>query len=141
MCFFNRKQYLRYAVKDIKCVKVMNFDDLKDGIVLHSLLFNRHHSFNIGDTIKAAKKLSTNKLANALKISRTRVLQDEVVHSHDMRWLKNHRDYDKYFYGTALVECVIPKGTFYWHNSYHQEYASPCVKLVKIIYVDRNLCA
>ena len=134
MCFYRRGHFLRIALRKKKCYKVMDISIVDSKVILTPRIYGRK-SFALGGTIEAATKLSNRKFINALRINRLRMLEGEVVHSYDNKWFKDHRaEFASYYPCCAVIECEIPKGTFYWHNRWHREYAATSVKLVKVIW-------
>lgn len=134
MCFFRRGHSLRIALRNKKCYKIMDIAVVDSKVILTPYIYSQK-SFTLGDTIEAAQKLSDRKFINALRVNKLQRLDGEVVHSYDLEWLEIRRaDFASCFPCHAIVECEIPKGTFYWHNKWHREYASTSLKLTKIIW-------
>jgi hypothetical protein len=108
----------------------MKFDGKKR---LDSLIWNTREGYQIGDKIKAAKKLSHFKRRNAELINCLSELHGEVVHS-----FIHLREVKACFSGTnsAIVECFIPKGEYYWENVIDGEYASVSLKISRILYFE-----
>lgn len=127
MCF-RRVLCHKKADKDIVCYKVMVFDGVNR---LSSLLCRTHKSYRPGDKIKAYEKLSLLKSKNVNLIDHKRFLKGEVVHS--FKDLKTTMQ-SVWGSGVAVVECIIPKGEYYWENSADCEYASLSLKISKIMY-------
>lgn len=130
MCFINTSQNLKKADKDIRCYKIMEFDGEK---YLKSLIWRKNERYQIGDKIKASKRLSCFRAKNVKLIDRLIELNGEVVHSFtDLQ----HAVYESFGMDCTIVECIIPKGEYYWVNHVDKEYASVSLKISKILYFE-----
>ena len=124
MCFYRTSDYKK-AETDIICCKVMELDDKNR---LHSFIWNRHKSYRLGSKIKAAKKLSWFRKRNVRLINALPKLNGEVVHSFTTAKVSISTSSP-----SVMVKCVIPKGEYYWENTYDEEYASLSLKIIQIL--------
>jgi hypothetical protein len=125
MCFRRISDYKK-AETDIICYKVMKLDDKNR---LHSLIWRNYKSYRLGSKIKAHKKLSWFRKRNVKLINTLSELNGEVVHSFTTANV-NVSACDN---PIVAVECVIPKGEYYWENKDDVEYASLSLKIIQIL--------
>ena len=124
MCFCRISDYKK-AKTDIICYKVMELDDKNR---LHSFIWCRHKSYRLGSKMKAAKKLSWFRKRNVRLINTLSKLNGEVVHS-----LTTTKMGISTSSPSVIVECIIPKGEYYWENGRDEEYASLSLKIIRIL--------
>lgn len=124
MCFISQSTH-EVAKHPIKCYKVMNYWFAENN--LYSL-FYRHLPFKIGDEIRAAVNVPTDKL------DYFEILEGEVVHSYTT-YSRAKRLFDSIGLPrtACIVECEIPEGVDYWVNNYDGEYASKKVIIKNLI--------
>ena len=113
----------KQAEKDILCFKVMSIDNKGR---LNSLHYPSPKGYNLEDSIYGSGFYHGHPRRFAKHLSKQVDLNGEVVHSYrsliTARNLRNACDFS--LFGTYIVvQCIIPKGTWYWENQ-DGEYAS-----------------
>ena len=124
MCFYSKSTH-KVAKHPIKCYKVMNYWMAENN--LYSLFYTRL-PFKIGDEIRAAVNVPTDKL------DYFEILEGEVVHSYTT-YSRAKLMFDSFGLPciTRIVECEIPEGEDYWVNNDDCEYASKKVIIKNLI--------
>lgn len=127
MCFCKHKNCLQHLVADIdiKCYKVVFRANKNEWFSLHmGYPYTK-------DKVTESTNFSLEELDKAF------YLEESVFHSYInlqstfsrvKSWKKQQNGFR---YDFRILECVIPKGTPYWINEAHGEYASTRIKPVK----------
>lgn len=121
MCFWKEPSHERHEIaeEDIvtyKAVEKINSNNFK------SMYYSFHYTSTIG----------YGNVVDLKELDKKRFLTKEVFHSYANADLAENdlviRPRPRCY---AIVKCVIPKGSAFWHNSEKGEYASECIKIIE----------
>lgn len=125
MCFFNLDKDTKkpiphkIAEEDLTCYKVVWYVDKR-----HYVSEYQYHHHHVGETY-TADKFPLDYLDQSAK------LNGGVFHSYAKKNISLYIDKCGYGGAKRVIECIIPKGTPYWHNESHNEYASTSIMVVR----------
>ncbi len=112
------------ANKNIICYKRMNINKIDGKIKLESPYLYFTYNKNIIYSIKSKFQKTG---AQNFRIEEGLHSYDNLIKARDMR---NNDE--------VIIECIIPKGSYYLQNKDNQEYVSNAIKGTKIVMLDKN---
>lgn len=129
MCLYTKESEPSQATEDIKCYKVYLFD------------YNECCSPYIEMTIPNFGQYINTELGKAFFYYKEDIFYTISEGFHSFELLSDIKEFcENYFTNYLIVECIIPKGSFYYKGSFirYSNYCSDTIILNKVVYSSKD---